>query len=155
MNCTAPVIANPFQQTNISDSTELILSVFNEKKKKLTRTWDYSFANSPVCENNSEWHKSLQFRATGTVSYSKTSVNWGECMFWFYLFKSIRVFGVKQIQPSANVTQLINTYLNWSELGFSIMKTLKLKYRSSSTDKHLNDYMWMAINKQSLNKPVS
>jgi hypothetical protein len=57
------------------------------------------------------------------MSCSKTSVIKGECVFRFYL----------------------------SESGFLTMKILKSKYRSSLSDKHLNDYVRVALTKYTTN----
>jgi hypothetical protein len=63
--------------------------------------------------------KTLESSVVCTVSYSKASVIKGECKFRFYLSESV----------------------------FPTLKILKSKYRSSTTDEHLNDCVRVAITK--------
>jgi hypothetical protein len=115
-------ITNPFQERDISESAELISPVFKENVSEL----ELEIIN-------------LQ------TDLLKTRLN--DTNFW-NLVPSEQCPFLKRVSLKVNASFGF-TYLN--ESGFPTMKILKSKYRSSLTDKHLNDCMRVALTKYTPN----
>jgi hypothetical protein len=124
MKFTLSFITIPFQERDISDSAVRISSVFKENVSELK----------------------LEIINLQTYLSLKTRMN--DRHKGLNLVPSAQCPVLKRV--SLKVTACFGSaYL--SESGFSIMKILKSKYRSSITEKHLNDCMRVAITKYTPN----
>jgi hypothetical protein len=72
MKFTLSFITNPYQERDVSEIAELISSVFKENVREL---------ELEIINLQTELYTLLEFSAICTLSYSKTSVIKGECMF--------------------------------------------------------------------------
>jgi hypothetical protein len=123
MKFTVSFITNPFQESDIRESAELISFLFKE--------------------NVSE--PELEIINLQTDLSFKTRVN--NTNFW-NLVLSAQCPILKRVSLKVSAC-FSSTYL--SKSGFSTMKIPKSKYRSSLSDKHLNDCMRVTVTKYTPN----